>query len=172
MPGPARQNSPHVSPKGTAFLLSQVGAHVALRFSECVAPLGLKPYHAGILGTLRNHPRITQQALADLLGIFPSRLVALLDDLTKLKLIERRASPTDRRTYALHLTKSGMNMLGKVGKEAARMEEEVCAALDATERERLSALLARIAAQQGITPDVHPGYRKLGRTSADDEPLK
>jgi len=172
MPSPTRQNS-HPSPhKGAAFLLSQVGAHVAARFSECVAPLGLKPYHAGILGALQNHPGITQQALADLLGIFPSRLVALLDELTKLKLIERRASPSDRRTYALHLTKTGTGMWVKVGKEAARMQEEVCAALDATEREQLAGLLARIAVQQGITPDVHPGYRKLGRTSSEDEPLK
>jgi len=172
MSDPARQTSQPSPQKGTAFLLSQVGAHVAARFSECVAPLGLKPYHAGILGTLQSHPGITQQALADLLGIFPSRLVALLDELTKLQLIERRASLTDRRTYALHLTRTGTNMWAKVGKEAARMQEEVCAALSATEREQLASLLARIAAQQGITPDVHPGYRKLGRTCAEDEPLK
>lgn len=172
MPPPARQNpapSPH---QGPAFLLSQVGAHVALRFSEAVAPLGLKPYHAGILGILQSHPGIAQQALSELLGIFPSRLVALLDDLTKLDLIERRAQPTDRRTYALHLTEAGTAMWAKVGQEAARMQDVVCAALNATERQQLAAFLARIALQQGITPDVHPGYRKLGRTSAEDEPLK
>lgn len=169
---PTRRKSPPSPHKGPAFLLSQVGAHVALRFSEAVAPLGLKPYHAGILGTLQSHPGLTQQALSDLLGIFPSRLVALLDELTKLKLIERRASPHDRRTYALHLTKTGTNMWAKVGQEAARMQEDVCAALNATEREQLAGLLTRIATQQGITPDVHPGYRKLGKTCGEDEPLK
>jgi DNA-binding MarR family transcriptional regulator len=172
MPARARQPSQPPPQKGLAFLLSQVGAHVAARFGECVAPLGLKPYHAGILSTLQNRPGITQQALSDLLGIFPSRLVALLDDLTKLKLIERRTIPSDRRTYALHLTKTGTSMWAKVGKEAARMQEEVCAALNATEQEQLAGLLARIASQQGITPDVHPGYRKLGRTCGEDESLK
>jgi DNA-binding MarR family transcriptional regulator len=47
---------------------------------------------------------ISQQMLADLLGMFPSRLVLILDELEQAGLIERRASPTDRRIYALHLT--------------------------------------------------------------------
>jgi DNA-binding MarR family transcriptional regulator len=147
---------------GVPFLLSQVGAHVAGCFAERIAPLGLRPYHAGILGVLARNAGITQQALADLLGMFPSRLVGLLDDLGKAKMIERRASPSDRRTYALHLTKGGHGALAKIGKLAGQMQEDICAALSEKEREVLADLLTRIAAQQKITPGVHPGYRKMG----------
>src|SRR5437870_4155996 len=85
---------------GLAFLLSQVGAHAAARFAERIAPLKLRPYHSGILRILENDPGVPQQVLCDLLGMFRSRLVGLLDELEKLKLIERRESPSDRRTHA------------------------------------------------------------------------
>src|ERR1043166_2302777 len=97
-----------------AFLLSQVGAHAAARYAERIAPLGLKPSHTGILRILGEGPGLTQQALWDLLGIFPSRLLGLVDELQKMKLGERRESPNDRRTYALHLTKTGRDTLSKL----------------------------------------------------------
>ena len=108
---------------------------------------------------------MTQQALCDLLGIFPSRLVGLLDELQALKLIERRASPTDRRTYALYLTKGGHEMLSEVGKLARQHQDDLCAALNEKERTLLIDMLTRIVAQQQITPAVHPGYRQMGGTS-------
>jgi DNA-binding MarR family transcriptional regulator len=147
-----------------AFLLSQVGAHAAGRFAERIAPLKLKPYHSGILHILGREPGITQQALCDRLGMFPSRLVGLLDDLEKLKLIDRRATPSDRRTYALHLTKAGRETLTAIGKLARQHQDDLCAALNGRERSLLADLLSRIVAQQEIIPDVHPGYRQLGRT--------
>jgi len=168
---------PRSSPKGPGqplkagvpFLLSQVGAHVAACFAERIAPLGLKPYHAGILSVLGNSAGITQQALCDLLGMFPSRLVGLLDELGKAKLIERRERRSDRRTYALHLTKAGRDALTKIGKLARVLEDELCAALSDKERESLAILLTRIVAEQNITPGVHPGYRKMSGSCEPEE---
>ena len=163
MPGDSSKIPPSQTPSsGVGFLLSQVGAHVAATFAERIASFGLKPYHAGILNVLANHPGLTQQALADLLGVFPSRLVALLDDLTKLELIERRTSPADRRTYSLHLTQAGHDMGSKICSVAEGMQDDICGALNEKERVTLAELLTRIVAQQKITPGVHPGYRKLG----------
>jgi len=156
-------------PFGVPFLLSQVGAHVAGCFAERIAPLGLRPYHAGILGVLSHNAGITQQALSDLLGMFPSRLVGLLDDLGKANLIERRASPSDRRTYALHLTKGGRDALAKIVKLATQMQEDICAALSEKERAALADMLNRIVAQQKITPGVHPGYRRMDGACGEEE---
>jgi DNA-binding MarR family transcriptional regulator len=143
------------------FLLSQVGAHVSACFADRIAPLGLKPYHAGILNILGTRPGITQQALADLLGMFPSRLVGLLDELGKMQIIERRESPTDRRTYALHLTEAGQEAWRQIGQLGVQLQEDLCAALNEKERQQLEDMLTRIAAQQKITPGVHPGYRRM-----------
>ena len=156
------KNSNKPSQPGLAFLISQVGAHAAARFAERIAPLKLKPYHSGILRILENDPGVTQQALCDLLVMFPSRLVGLLDELEKLKLIERRKSPSDRRTHALYLTKGGRDALAEIGKIARQHQDDLCAALNEKERKLLAELLARIVSQQQITPAVHPGYRQLG----------
>src|SRR6478735_6440506 len=88
---------------GLAFLLSQVGAHSAARFAERLDPLGLKPYHAGILRAIREADGLSQQSLGERLGMYPSRLVALLDDLERRGLVERRDNPADRRSYSLYL---------------------------------------------------------------------
>jgi DNA-binding MarR family transcriptional regulator len=100
-----------------------------------------------------------QQLLAEL---FPSRLVAVLDELGKRGLVERRDSPTDRRSYALHLTDAGRKALEQIGRVAREHQDALCAALDEAERAQLAGLLGRIAAEQRLTPGVHPGYRKLG----------
>jgi DNA-binding MarR family transcriptional regulator len=161
MPSPAKKTFQ----PGLAFLLSQVGAHAAARFADRIAPLKLKPHHSGILRILEFDPGLTQQALCDLLGIFPSRLVGLLDELQALKLIERRADPSDRRTYALYLTKAGHDMLSEIARLARQHQDDLCAALSEKERGVLAEMLTRIVAQQQITPAVHPGYRQLGGAS-------
>ena len=156
------KNSNKILRPRLAFLLSQVGAHAAARFAERIAPLGLKPYHSGILRILENDSGVTQQALCDLLGMFPSRLVGLLDELEKLKLIERRESPSDRRTHALYLAKAGRDALAEIGKIARQHQDDLCAALNEKEQKVQAELLSRIVSQQQITPAVHPGYRQLG----------
>ncbi len=97
------------------FLLSQVGAHASLRFAERLVPLNLKPPHVGILGIIEQADGLSQQALGEKLGVFPSRLVGLLDEVEERGLVERRDSPTDRRSYALHLTGAGREVLAQIG---------------------------------------------------------
>lgn len=153
---------------GMVFLLSQVGAHAAACYAERIAPLKIKPYHSGILRILGNGSGLTQQALCDLLGMFPSRLVGLLDELQKMKLVERRESPTDRRTHALHLTKAGREMLSEIGKVAHQVENDIGSALNEKEQMFMRELLTRIVTQQKITPAVHPGYRQMGGTCGNE----
>jgi DNA-binding MarR family transcriptional regulator len=158
-----RAKNPSSDPTaGLGFLLSQVGAHAASRFAERLAPLGLAPPHAGILHVIDRAGGLSQQALGGTLGVFPSRLVPLLDELERRGLVERRDSPVDRRSYALHLTDAGRATLQQIGRIGREHQDALCAALDESERAQLTALLTRIAAQQQLTPGVHPGYRRLG----------
>jgi DNA-binding MarR family transcriptional regulator len=150
---------------GVPFLLAQVGAHAAQRFAERLEPLGLSPPQAGILRALRQASGMSQQELAALLGILPSRLVALLDELAGEGLIERQDNPEDRRSHALHLTARGQARLADLGRVAREHEAALCEALSAEEREQLGGLLQRIADQQGLRPGVHPGYARRGRSS-------
>jgi DNA-binding MarR family transcriptional regulator len=148
-------------PTGAAFLLAQLGAHAADRFGQRIKRLRLAPRHAGILRIIARTPSCNQRALAKRLGVLPSRMVILLDELTEKGLVERKRSTKDRRHSELVLTKRGRAMLEKLSKLAAEHEADLCAALTSKERDLLAALGRKIVHQQGLTPDVHPGYRKL-----------
>jgi DNA-binding MarR family transcriptional regulator len=143
-------------------LLSQVGAHSAARFAERLEPLGLTPPQVGILKVIAEADGLSQQALGERLGTFPSRLVGLLDELEGRRLVERRDNPSDRRSYALYLTEAGREALVMIGRVGREHQHALCASLDESEQVQLAELLRRIAAEQGLTPGVHPGFRKLG----------
>ncbi|MFF2788992.1 MarR family winged helix-turn-helix transcriptional regulator [Streptomyces sp. NPDC058049] len=154
------------APRGAAFLLAQIGAHAAGRFAERVATLGLTPADVGLLRMVAGQPGRSQRALAEDLGVVPSRVVALIDVLEEKQLVERRRSAEDRRNYELHLTPEGRQALGAVSRAAAAHEDDLLAALDPAGRAQLLELLERVAAQQELTPGVHPGYRTLARPAA------
>lgn len=149
---------------GAAFLLAQLGAHVAARYGERVAALDLSPAQTGVLRLVRTEPGLTQRDLATRLGVVPSTVVALVDGLESRGLVERRRSPTDRRQHALHLTDDGMRTMGEIRTVATDHDADVTAALDDDERRVLVALLRRVADQQGLSPGVHPGYATPRRT--------
>jgi DNA-binding MarR family transcriptional regulator len=148
-------------PSGAAFLLAQLGAHAADLFGERIAVLGISPPHAGILRMIAATPQCNQQALAKRVGVLPSRMVILIDELAAKGLIERRRSTKDRRHSELVLTAKGKRTLEKLSEIAAQHEADLCVALTKEERDTLATLCRRIVAHQGLTPDVHPGYRKL-----------
>jgi DNA-binding MarR family transcriptional regulator len=161
----ARPRSTSNSPDpadGLAFLLSQVGSHSSARFAVRLEPLGLKPPHAGILRVVQQADGLSQQALAERLGMFPSRLVGLIDELERRGLVERRNSPADRRSYALFLTGAGREVMERIDDVSREHQASICGALDDVERAQLAGFLRRIANEQGLTPGVHPGFRELG----------
>ena len=158
-----------------AFLLAQLGAHAASQFAERLRVLDLTPPDAGILRLLRIAAGLSQQELAAKLKIHPSRLVAILDNLEKRGLVERRANPDDRRLYSLHLARAGGEALEKIGKVAREHQDALLSSLSKEERDTLATLLLRIADQQGLVRGVHPGYQRLGgpkRFSESDSNMK
>jgi DNA-binding MarR family transcriptional regulator len=148
---------------GVAFLLAQLGHHAAERFTERMAALDLTPPHAGILRAIAAAPGRSQQALSTQLGLLPSRVVAFVDDLEEGGYLERRPNPDDRRQYALYLTAAGKELIGKVSRIARQHDRAITSGLSDSQRAQLRELLATLAAQQGLTPGIHPGYRRLGR---------
>ena len=149
-------------PRSTAFLLAQVGARAAALFATRLQELELVPAHAGTLRAIAGNAGISQQALASLLGMVPSRLVPLLDELETRGLVERRDDPEDRRVYAIHLTEKGSRAMAEIGRVARAHDDAVCASLSEKERDLLRSLLSRIADEQKLTPGVHPGFAQVG----------
>lgn len=151
---------------GVAFLLTQLGTHAASRFAERVAEHGLTPPQCGVLGLLRGRPGLSQQELAEILGMLPSRVVALVDELERAGYVQRVRDDVDRRRNALQLTGDGQKVLQVIGRVGRAHEGDLTSALSEKEHTQLLDMLARVAEQQGLTAGVHPGYRTLRPTPA------
>ena len=128
----------------------------------------LIPHEYGVLYALSKAPdglRITDLG-EDVLLTQPgmSRMIARLE---ARGLVERRAHESDRRTYALHLTDKGKATMETISRVAREHRQDLLAALSAEEQATLSALLQRVAEQQGLLRGVHPGYARIGRPEKD-----
>ena len=121
----------------------------------------LTPPDSGILRLLHLGAGISQQELSRKLGIHPSRLVAILDELERRGFVQRKPNQDDRRQYALYLSEDGKQALDRIGQIGRQHQEKLFAALTDAERETLAELLQKIAGEQGLTPGVHPGYRRM-----------
>ncbi|TNE86091.1 MAG: MarR family transcriptional regulator [Deltaproteobacteria bacterium] len=147
---------------GLSFLLSQLGHHAGQTFGERLAPMGLVPQHVGVLRMLamQSSPGFTQRTLATRLGVLPSRMVALLDQLEARNLVRRETDPRDRRRNRLRLTEDGREAFVAVEAVTARLDADLFASLSSDERTRLEQILRRMVGELGLGAGVHPAYRQ------------
>src|SRR3954462_8708531 len=109
-------NAAHWAPTA-GMLLVKLGKAAERRFEKALKPSGLTPRHLGVLFEVDAHPT-SQQALIDSIGVDPSKLVGLLNDLEAEGLIVRRRDPEDRRRHIVELSKEARARLA-AGKQAA-----------------------------------------------------
>jgi DNA-binding MarR family transcriptional regulator len=146
---------------GFAFLLVQLGTHAARRFGERLAPLGVQPRHVGMLTRLAANEGKAQQAIGELIGLNPTQMVFLVDELEDLGFVERRRNPADRRSNGLYLTEAGRDMLEKVQAAGRAHQAELGSSLSPDEQQQLATLLRRLARAQGLTEQSLPGVSPL-----------
>jgi DNA-binding MarR family transcriptional regulator len=145
------------APSTLAFLLSQVGTHAARQFSERIAEVGLHPALFRVLNLVDAAEGRSQQAIGEAIEVPPSRMVALVDELERLGLVERRPHATDRRVRALYLTAKGRETLARGREIASAHERDLTRGMAAADRKRLTEYLQRIVDEQTIGRGVHPG---------------
>ena len=145
------------APRSVGFLISQLGFFSSRRFTQALEPLGIGPRDFLLMRFIDASDGQSQHALAERLGIPPSRMVGLVDGLEEMGLIERRPDPEDRRVRRLFLTRAGRSVLEKAGKIAIDYETQLCAGINRKEREQLIDLLQRLQVTQTDLGGVHPG---------------
>jgi DNA-binding MarR family transcriptional regulator len=127
------------------FLLARHGAITNLRMRDALAAIGYSPRQGSTLMQLVDGGgRMGQQALCESLGIDPSVLVGILNDLESAELVERRRDPADRRRHIVAMTPKGERAAVDVRDALAGVERDLFADLDSTEVATLRALLARV----------------------------
>jgi DNA-binding MarR family transcriptional regulator len=127
-------------------------ARVGRRAAETAAlPDALRPRHLVLLTLLREHGTANQQGLAETLGLDPSNVVGLLNELEDRRLVTRRRDPADRRRHIVELSELGGTELAVAERRLACIEDQVFRALSARERAQLHHLL--LQATGGQLPD-------------------
>jgi DNA-binding MarR family transcriptional regulator len=112
-------------------------------FIRTLAPVDLRPAQYSVLVMIAANPGLSQADVAAALGIERARLVHLLDRLERRGLTRRLASPTDRRSHALELTREGRNTLRRARTLAARHEARLADRLGAEQRRTMLEVLRR-----------------------------
>jgi DNA-binding MarR family transcriptional regulator len=145
--------------RSVAFLLSSLGYAVSRRFHEILRPLELEPGEFALLRAVSASDGAPQNALAERLHISPSWMVAIVDDLGRRELLERRPHARDRRVRTLHLTAAGTKLMKQAERKAQQFDRQVTEPLSETELEQLLELLQRVAAGLDLQPGAHAAMR-------------
>ena len=110
-------------------------------FARTLAAFDMRPAQYSVLVVIEANPGLSQADLALTLGIERARLVRLLDALERRGLTRRQASPVDRRSHALFLTREGQRDLKRIKALAAEHEANLAKRLGADKRGALLAAL-------------------------------
>ena len=99
-----------------------------------------------ILDLLSKHNGLTQQQIAQMLGIRPQSASEAVSNLEEQGMVKKSPHPLDKRSYLLHITPEGLKRQGEIRE---RRQENACrifAPLSEEEKDTLQALLCKVVA--------------------------
>jgi DNA-binding MarR family transcriptional regulator len=116
------------------------------RTAAALQSIGLTPALFAVLNYLRGRDGAIQQQIGLAMGIDPSTMVSLVDQLERAGLANRRPHPQDRRAREVVVTPKGRRTLKRARELAEQVEADVLQGLDPVERRELVALLRKATA--------------------------
>lgn len=122
------------------------------RTAQSLDSIGLTTTTFAVLNVLGAREGTIQQQLSTDMGIDPSAMVKLINELEAAGLAERRRRPNDRRAWGVTITPKGRDTLQQAKQLASDVEGEILGGLTATDRRRLLALLRRALASAPPQP--------------------
>jgi DNA-binding MarR family transcriptional regulator len=126
------------------YLLNQAALRIRVMTSAALGPLGLTPPHLRALEVIAAHQPLSQTRLGDLTQLDRSTVVHVVDHFEQLGAATRGADPTDRRTHAVSLTKSGMALLAEARSAARTVERDFLAPLSRDQQAALRDALRQL----------------------------
>ena len=113
------------------------------RTAQALGSLGLTPALFSLLNVLGARGAAIQQQLSSDMGIDPSAMVKLINQLESAELAERRRRPGDRRAWEVTITQRGIRQLERARDLVGQVQDEVLSGLTVAERRQLLKLLRR-----------------------------
>jgi len=131
--------------KHLGYLMRRAQIWVFQDFIRTLATINIRPAQYSVLTVINANAGMTQMSLSKALGIERARLVHLLNELEARKFVDRRASKTDRRSHALHLTAKGRSALADIKSLAQEHEQHLADRVGRKNHQLLLRLLACFA---------------------------
>ena len=125
------------------FEIGETAHALRKAFDRRAVGLGVTRAQWKVLFRLDRHPGLRQIELADMLDIEPITLSRIVDRLEESGLVERRADPSDRRAWRLHLTARAQPLIAKLRAIADGMIAEAFAGIDPKDIEITRQVLSR-----------------------------
>ncbi|MCP2256248.1 DNA-binding transcriptional regulator, MarR family [Prauserella aidingensis] len=127
------------------FLLTRASGLVVRATNAALSDLGLRVRQYSVLALADDSGEgIAQRDLAEELGLDPSQVVALVDELAAAGLVERRPSPTDRRPRLVVATPQGTQVRRRAASSAEGGVQRQMGDLSGEEQATLRGLLQRV----------------------------
>jgi DNA-binding MarR family transcriptional regulator len=126
------------------MLLMHLGRDVDAQLRRQLSAHGLTPRHGFTLSHLCENGPTSQQSLLDVLDVDPSVLVAILNDLEKAGLAERKRDPDDRRRHIVEMSDQGRTTLTAMEDTIDTIERELLANLTSADADQLRSLLSKV----------------------------
>ncbi|MEU7004906.1 MarR family transcriptional regulator [Nonomuraea sp. NPDC046570] len=127
------------------YLLARAGGRAISEFNRALQSYGMRRWQYTVLVVAADNGTRSQREIGLLLGIDPSAIVTIVDDLEREGLVRREPHPKDRRTRQIVATSAGRERLAKLRPVATTISEGLLHNLDEAERRTLLDLLLRIA---------------------------
>ena len=128
------------------YLLLKAGHYMGQDFDDTLKSLALTGREFLVLSFVSAAEGLSQQELADRLGLDPTIIVGLVDTMEDRGLMTRTRDAADRRRNVLGLTSTGHELHTRAVEAAAAAQAEFLAPLSEAEREKLRKLLHAVMA--------------------------
>jgi DNA-binding MarR family transcriptional regulator len=125
-------------------LLAQVARLLRRSFDERARSIGVTRPQWQVLGLLKLHAGCNQGALAEMLEVEPITVGRMIDRLQEAELVERRADPTDRRAWLIHLTNRGEALLDQLRPLSSDTLDYALDGVSQTQRDQFIIVLERV----------------------------
>jgi DNA-binding MarR family transcriptional regulator len=133
------------SPQGLWYCNWKIWLEARRLLDEALEPLGLRSREFWLL-VLAGPGNISQHEMAELCGLDPSSLVAVLDGMERRGLLHRQRNPQDRRVQWVQRTEEGDRMYARGLPRAQRAEAQQLAPLSTADRRQLVAAMRKLIA--------------------------
>src|SRR5215471_7230802 len=121
--------------------LQQIAVAVFLQATEAH---GVTPVQYAALNQVARTPGVDQRTLARTIGLDTSTIASVIDRLEARGLMERQASPEDKRVRLLALTEAGREVLAAVGPDVLQAQERMLDPLGKAERVEFMRMLHKV----------------------------